>query len=78
VDPKKIEAMKDWSRPKTLKISCGFLGLNYYHIFFQNYGKVVAPLISLLKRNAFSWMPEVGHSFHALKYVMCTNPILTL
>jgi hypothetical protein len=27
VDPKKIEAMKDWPHPKTLKILC-FLGLN--------------------------------------------------
>jgi hypothetical protein len=27
VDPKKIEAMKDWPRPKTLKSLCGFLGL---------------------------------------------------
>jgi hypothetical protein len=24
VDPKKIEAMKDWPHPKTLKILCGF------------------------------------------------------
>jgi hypothetical protein len=27
VDPKKIEVMKDWPHPKTLKILCGFLGL---------------------------------------------------
>jgi hypothetical protein len=27
VDPKKIEAMKDWPRPKTLKILHGFMGL---------------------------------------------------
>jgi hypothetical protein len=27
VDPKKIEAMKDWPHPKTLKILHGFLGL---------------------------------------------------
>jgi hypothetical protein len=34
VDPKKIEAMKDWPRPKTLKILCVFLGLTwYYHKF---------------------------------------------
>ena len=27
VDPKKIEAMQDWPRPKTLKILHGFMGL---------------------------------------------------
>jgi hypothetical protein len=53
VDPKKIEAMQDWCRPKTLKILCGFLILTgYYHKFVQNYGKIAAPLTALLERNA--------------------------
>jgi hypothetical protein len=55
VDPKKIEAMQDWPRPKTLKILRGFLGfLGYYHKFVKNYEKIVAPLIALLKKNAFN------------------------
>jgi hypothetical protein len=33
VDPKKIEYMKDWPRPKTLKILYGFLGSRYYRKF---------------------------------------------
>jgi hypothetical protein len=41
VDPKKIEAMKDWLCPKTFKSLKGFLGLTgYYHKFVQNYGKL--------------------------------------
>jgi hypothetical protein len=37
VDPKKIEAMKDWPRPKTLKILCVFVGLiGYYLKFFKS------------------------------------------
>ena len=31
VDPKKIESMKDWPHPKTLKSLCGFLGLTVYY-----------------------------------------------
>jgi hypothetical protein len=55
VDPKNIEAMQDWPRPKTLKILCGFLVLTgYYHNFFKNYGKIVAPLTALLKNNSFT------------------------
>jgi hypothetical protein len=58
VDPKKIEAMQDWPRPKTIKILRGFLGLTcYYHNFFQNYGKIAVPLTNLLKNNSFTWIP---------------------
>jgi hypothetical protein len=36
--PKRIEAMKDSSHPKTLKILCGFLCLmGYYRKFVHNY-----------------------------------------
>jgi hypothetical protein len=79
VDPKKIEAMKDWNFPKTLKILCGLLGLmRYYHKFLRNYGKIVAPLTALLKNNAFSWTPTTDYSLQALKNSMCTTPILAL
>jgi hypothetical protein len=77
VDPKKIEAMKDWPHPKTLKILCGFLGLTgYYRKFVQNYGKIVAPLTTLLKNNAFSWNEEVEQGFSGFKrcYVYHTSP----
>jgi hypothetical protein len=79
VDPKKIEAMQNWPHPKTLKSMCGFLGLTgYYHKFVQNYGKIVAPLTTLLKNNAFSWTPTADQSFQALKEAMCTTPVLAL
>jgi hypothetical protein len=79
VDPKKIEAMQNWPRPKNLKRLCGFLGLTgYYHKFVQNYGKIVAPLTTLLKKNAFRSTPAIGQSFQALKEVMCTTLVLAL
>jgi hypothetical protein len=79
VDSKKIEAMQDWPRPKTLNILHGFLGLTgYYHKFVKNYGKIAAPLITLLKKNAFTWTPTTDQSFHALKEAMCMMHILAL
>ena len=38
----------------------------------------MAPLIALLKKNAFSWTPVVGQSFQALKEAVCITPILAL
>jgi hypothetical protein len=79
VDPKKIKSMKDWPRPKTLKILYGFLGLTrYYPKFVQNYGNIVAPFTSLLKKNDLSWTPTIEQSFQELKYSMCTTPIVAL
>jgi hypothetical protein len=79
VDLEKIETMKYWSHPKTLKILKGFLGLTrYYHKFFQNYGKIVSPLTALLKKNAFIWNLVADQSFQALKEAMCMTLVLAL
>jgi hypothetical protein len=79
VDPKKIEAMQDWTHPKTLKSLHEFLGLTgYYRKFFKNYGKIAAPLTALLKKNSFTWTPTVVQDFQTLKTTMCTTLVLAL
>jgi hypothetical protein len=79
LDPKKIEAMKDWPHPKTLKILCGFMDLTgYYRKFVKNYGKIVAPPTALLKMNSFTWTPAAAQDFQTLKMAMCTTPVLAL
>lgn len=51
VDPHKIAYMHDWPIPKSLKGMREFLGLkDYYQKFVKNYGKITAPLTSLLKK----------------------------
>lgn len=43
-DTKKIQAMKDWTHPKTLNTLRGFLGLmGYYRKFICNYRKLQDP-----------------------------------
>jgi hypothetical protein len=77
VDPKNIEAMQDWLRPKTLKSLRGFLGLTgYYCKFVKNYGNIVTPLNSLLKNNYFTWTLATDQAFQTLKVAMCTTPTL--
>jgi hypothetical protein len=79
MDPKKIESKQDWPRPKTVKILRGFLGLTgYYRKFVRSYGKIAAPLTSVLKNNAFTWTSAMDHAFQALKDAMCSTPVLTL
>ena len=43
VDPTKIDAMKNWPPPQTLKSLHGFLGINgYYSKFVKDHGKIEA------------------------------------
>jgi hypothetical protein len=78
VDPNNIKAMMDWSIPKKLKNLRGFLGLTgYYRKFVRNYGRIVAPLTTLTKKDAFSWTLDETEAFEKLKEVMCKALVLT-
>jgi hypothetical protein len=75
VNPKNIEAMKDWAHLKILKCLRGFLGLiGYYRNFVKNYGKIVVPLTSLLKKNVFGWIEVVDQAFQGFEGCYVYNP----
>jgi hypothetical protein len=79
VDSMKVIAMQYWPHPKTLKILHGFLGLiSYYRKFVKVYGKIVAPLTLLTKKNAFIWGDETKQVFLSLKDVMCMTLVLAM
>jgi hypothetical protein len=68
VDPNKIKAMMDSPIPKTLKNLRGFFGLTgYYRKFVRHYGRIKTPLMTLTKKDAFSWTPEATKDFEQLK-----------
>ena len=50
----------------------------YYHKFVKNYGRLAAPLTTLLKKDAFSWTPKATKAFEHLKEVMCQALILAM
>ena len=77
VDPKKIKAIMEWPILTIIKKLRGFLGLTgYYRRFVKNYGRIVAPLTTLLKKDSFHWNEYANVSFEQLKKTMCTTPML--
>jgi transposase InsO family protein len=78
MDPAKLQAIHDWPALRSARAMRGFLGLTrYYRKFVQDYGKIVAPLTSLLKE-AFSWNDEAQTAFQALKAAVTSAPVLAL
>ena len=80
VDPKKIEAVRDWVRPTSVTEIRSFLGLEgYYRRFVEGFSSIASPLTRLTQKEVtFRWSDECEFSFQKLKTLLTTAPILTL
>src|SRR6267154_647706 len=78
VDGKKVEAMKNWPVPKSVKELQSFLGYcNYYRKFLRDYSKKTVPLNKLLQKDVkYVWTAECQKAFENLKELMITTPVL--
>ncbi|XP_042032325.1 uncharacterized protein LOC121779040 [Salvia splendens] len=75
-DEGKIEAVKNWPKPKSIKHVRGFLGLTgYYRRFVYGYGVIARPLIDLTKDTTFRWTEKAQEAFEKLKTAMERHPI---
>jgi hypothetical protein len=64
MDLAKVQAIHDWSAPRSARAIRGFLRLaGYYRKFVHNYGMVAAPLTALLKKDGFSWTDAAAAAF---------------
>jgi hypothetical protein len=79
MDADKVEIVRAWPLPCTVRAVRGFLRLTgYYRKFIRSYGDIAAPLTKLLKRESFSWTPSATSAFEALKTTLTTAPVLQL
>ncbi|XP_050365572.1 uncharacterized mitochondrial protein AtMg00860-like [Argentina anserina] len=76
-DPEKVECLVNWPKPTSVKALRGFLGLaGYYRRLLKNFGLIAKPLIELLKKDQFLWMPQAEAAFSALKHAVTIAPVL--
>ncbi|XP_020099531.1 uncharacterized protein LOC109717975 [Ananas comosus] len=80
VDPRKIEAIKDWPRLTNVTEIRSFLDLaGYYWRFVESFAKLSTPLTRLThKGTKFVWNDMCDRSFQELKERLTTAPILAL
>jgi transposase InsO family protein len=79
-DPKKLQVVQEWPRPKTAHDVRSFLGLTqYFRRFIKDYSLIAAPLHALLqKQSACEWNAECEAAFNKLKHALLSAPVLAM
>ena len=77
-DPRKVQAVKDWPTPQTIRDVRSFHGLcSYYRRFMPDFATIAAPLISLTEKDArFVWETTHQNAFDKMKALLVSAPIL--
>ncbi|KAD4385982.1 hypothetical protein E3N88_26151 [Mikania micrantha] len=80
VDPLKIQAVTNWSLPKSPTDVRSFLGLaGYYRRFIQDFAKIASSLTKLTRKDVkFVWGDDQEKAFQELKSKLTQAPVLTL
>ena len=78
VDSENIKSIEDWPTPTSVTNIRYFLGLvGYYQNFIENFSRIACPMTALKKKaSKFIWMTNCEESFHKLKNIFPTAPIL--
>ncbi len=80
MDPTKLDGIRKWPIPKSVKDVQSFLGFgNFYCKFIQGFSDLARPLNKLLKKNVkFKWKEEHNIAFALLKKQFTKEPVLMM
>ena len=79
MSPKKVQTIRDWETPKSVKEVQEFMGFaNFYRRFIHNYSAIAKPLTDLTKKDLgkFKWTEACEEAFTTLKDRFTSAPIL--
>ena len=77
-DPSKVEVVRNFPTPASLKELTSFLGLaNYYRRFIKGFSEIASPLNALTKKGVkFFWSESCANAFDLLKHALISAPVL--
>jgi len=80
MDPAKLEGIKDWPSPTTVKQVRSFLGFgNFYRKFIGHYADIAQPLNDLTKKDlTWNWTDACQKAFEKLKEEFQKAPVLLM
>lgn len=79
VDPEKVESIRSYPTPTTVKQVRQFVGLaSWYRRFVEKFSTIISPLTALLKKGCkFKWGEEQEQAMQYLKERLVSAPILS-
>jgi hypothetical protein len=78
MEQKKVQAVKEWPTPQTVKQVQSFLGFaNFLRRFVPNYSTLARPLHNRTHKEVpWGWGPVEQKAFDAIKEAICQQPVL--
>jgi hypothetical protein len=78
VDPAKVQEVLNWKAPISVHEIRSFLGLaSYYRRFIPDFSKIAKTMTRLLQKDTrFVWTPECDATFHKLRTLLTSAPVL--
>ena len=77
-DPEKLEAIREWAVPRSVKEVRAMLGTaSYYRKYIKGFAKLAAPLTALLHKGVkFAWSEDCQVVFEMIKSHLISAPVL--